>query len=171
MITMTEDALIDLLVQRMAARVTAAAIVDWATDALVAGEDTPSLVILAGLDRAASVFEITPWLDKAISELKVVQPPAADLRRALVGVVSRALMAGRITSEEALDRIHQDVVSPLGHPADLAAWCFVWEGLGPMDYRRLTPADIDVETRRLAAEWARYGGLSTGPSPSGTGGA
>jgi len=88
-----------------------------------------------------------------------------------VGVVSRALMAGRITSEEALDRIHQDVVSPLGHPADLAAWCFVWEGLGPMDYRRLTPADIDVEARRLAAEWARHGGLSTGRSPSVTGGA
>jgi hypothetical protein len=44
-----EDALIDLLVQRWQAR-WPASIVDWAADALVAGEDTPPLVILAGLE-------------------------------------------------------------------------------------------------------------------------
>jgi hypothetical protein len=68
----TEDALIDLLVHRMAGRLTATAVVEWATHALVAGEDTPSLVVLAGLDRKLSVFEITPWLDKTIAELQVV---------------------------------------------------------------------------------------------------
>jgi hypothetical protein len=47
-------------------------VVEWATHALVAGEDTPSLAVLAGLDRKLSLFEITPWLDKTIAELQVV---------------------------------------------------------------------------------------------------
>ena len=161
MIAATEDALTELLVQRLHARVTSAMIVDWATDALRNGEDTPSLAILAGLDRTSSVYETMPWLDKALSELNVVPPPPAELRRAFVAVVSRALMAGRITSEQALDRIHEDVVTPLGHPADLMAWCYVWEGLGPTDFRELTPADVDVEARKLAAAWARHAGLFT----------
>lgn len=158
-----EDAVIELLIQRMAATVTSASIVDWATDALVAGEDTPSLVILAGLDRASSVFETTPWLDKALAELNVLPPAPDELRRAYVGVVSRALMAGRLNSEQALESIHRQVVTPLGHPSDLSAWCYVWEGLGPTDFRELTSGDIDVEARRLAAEWVRHAGLVSAP--------
>ena len=158
-----EDALIDVLVQRLAGTVTAASIVDWATDALVAGEDTPSLVVLAGLDRHGSVFDVTPRLDTALTELGVRPFAPADLRRAYVGMVSRAVMAGRVTSREALDRIHQHAVTPLGHPPDLSAWCFVWEGLAPTDYRELGPADIEVEARRLAETWTLHPGLSTSP--------
>jgi hypothetical protein len=66
-------------------------------------------------------------------------------------VVSRALLAGRITTEQALDSMHQDVVSQLGHPVDLAAWCYLWEGHSATDYREVTGAELDVETRRLAA--------------------
>jgi hypothetical protein len=156
-----EDALIDLLVQRMAATVMAASIVDWATAALLAGEDTPSLVILAGLERDASVFDAAPRLDRALSELNVPSPAPADLRRAYVGMVSRALIAGRVTPREALDRIHQHAVTPLGHPPDLSPWCFVWEGLAPTDYRELSAAEVDMEARRLAEVWARHPGLST----------
>jgi hypothetical protein len=78
-------------------------------------------------------------------------------------MVSRALMAGRVTSRQALDNFHQHAVTPLGHPSDLSAWCFVWEGLAPADYRELTPNDVDVEARRLAAAWAGHPGLTASP--------
>ena len=156
----TTDALIVLLVQRLANVMTSSSIVDWATDALEAGVETPSLVILAGLDRTSSVFETEPWLDKTLAELGVRPLSPADLRRAYVGVVSRALLEGRITSSEALDNVHQDAVSPLHHPPDLASWCYVWEHLSPVDFTELSGASRDAEARRLAAEWARHPGLS-----------
>jgi hypothetical protein len=158
--SVVEDSLIDLLVDRLDGRASSAAMVAWATAALVAGEDTPSLVVLAGLDGNTSVFETTPWLDKALLELNVGSPPPADLRRAFVGMVSRALLAGRMTAPEALDRIHQRAVSPLEHPDDLKAWCFVWENLHPEDYRTLAPNDVEREAGRLAAEWANHRGLT-----------
>lgn len=156
-----EDSLIDLLVRLTETAVTADSIVDWATDALMAGEDTPSLIILAGLPRDSSLLEATPYLDKTLAELGIVVPPPTELRRAYVGTVSRALLAGRITSEDALDSIHRLAVSPLGHPPDLAAWCFVWERLDPTDFRELPPSDVDREARRLAATWAGHAGLMT----------
>jgi hypothetical protein len=156
-----EDELIALLVHRLATRASAADMIDWATEALVCGEDTPSLVILAGLDRSSSVFETSPWLDKALGELRIPVLSPSELRRAVVGVVSRELLAGRITSKVALDRIHQDAVSPLGHPDDLSSWCFVWEGLSPSDYRTLTPAEIEREASRLASDWAAFPGFPT----------
>jgi len=157
-----EDQLIDVLVRRLEASVTAASIVEWATNAMVAGEDTPSLVILAGFDHNGSVFETAPWLDKALAELHVLPPPPTELRRAYVGAVSRALVAGRLTSQQALNSIHQHAVTPLGHPPDLAAWCFVWEGLGPTDFRELSPSEVDLEARALAAQWAGRAGFETG---------
>ena len=154
-----EDALIELLVQQVETRATAADMVDWATAALVAGEDTASLVIRAGLDRSASVFEAKPWFDKALSELDLAPLPNHDLRRAFVGAVSRSLLGGRINAEQALDQVHKHAVSPLGHPGDLSAWCFVWERLRPGDFRTLSPTEVDVEARRLAAEWVGRSGL------------
>jgi hypothetical protein len=164
-----EDALIDLLVSRLATRVTAADLVDWATTALVAGEASPSLEILAGVDRGASVFEAMTWFDKALSELGIARLPDHELRRAFVGAVSRSLRDGRTSPAQALDRVHEHAVSPLGHPDDLAAWCLVWEGLDPGDYRSLSPAEVEGEARRLAAEWARRPGLllKPGAAPDG----
>ncbi|HET6837089.1 MAG TPA: hypothetical protein VFH24_03540, partial [Gemmatimonadales bacterium] len=97
-------------------------------------------------------------LERAMAELNLRVPAGEELRRAYVGVVSRAFLAGSIAADDALDRIHRRVVTPLGHPPDLAAWCFVWEGLHPDDYRTLEPAQQEQEARRLAIVWA---GVST----------
>jgi hypothetical protein len=156
-----EDSLIELLVNHLATRATAADMVDWATSGLVAGEDTPALVILSGLDRNSSVFEVMPWFDKALSELGIAHSPPEEIRRAFVGAVSRSLLDGRITADRALDQVHEHAVSPLGHPDDLSAWCFVWERLRPGDFHSLSPAEVDAEARGLAVEWARRSGLPT----------
>lgn len=155
-----EDGLIELLVSRLATRVTAADLVDWATAALVAGEESPSLDVLAGFDRGTSVLEAMPWFNKALSELGIAPLPDHELRRAFVGAVSRSLLDGRISADQALDQVHEHAVSPLGHPDDLSPWCFVWERLGPGDYRSLSPAEVEAGARHLAADWASRPGLS-----------
>ena len=154
------DALLDLLIRRLDNRASGASLVDWAIRALEAGVETEALIILAGLSPDCSVFEAEPLLDRGMAELNLAVPGSEELRRAYVGVVSRALLAGAVEAREALDRIHRAVVTPLGHPSDLAPWCFVWEGLHPDDYRTLDNPETDSEARRLASAWATYPSLS-----------
>ena len=149
------DSLVDLLVRRLDDTVGADAMVDWATAALSADFDTPSLVILAGLPRASSLSETEPWFVRALDELAIKLPAAEGIRRAYVSVVSRALLAGTIQPADALDLIHSRTVTPLGHPDDLKPWCFIWERLDPSDYHSLDDAGVEQETRALAIEWAR----------------
>ena len=137
--------------------------VHWATSALVAGEDTSALAILAGLPGDSPVFEAYPWLLKALAELSITMPLAAELRRAYVGAVSRAMLGGLIAPRVALNLVHTHAVGPLGHPPDLKPWCYVWEGLGPDDFRDLDAVQTDEEARSLAREWA---GRPTLVSPS-----
>ena len=150
-----QDSLVDLLVRQLDSAVTAADMVDWATAALSAGLDTPALVVLAGLPRRSSLFEAEPWFERALAELGVELPLPDDLRRAYVGVVSRAVLARTCPSDTALDLIHRHAVNPLAHPADLAPWCYVWEGLAPSDFRTLNAAGVEHETQTLASDWAR----------------
>lgn len=150
------DRLLDLLVRRVDGPVPGAELVDWATSALEEGVESESLVMLAGLARNSSMYEAVPLLDRGMAELKLKVPGAESLRRAYVGAVSRAILAGGIPADQALDLIHRRAVTPLGHPPDLAPWCFVWEGLHPDDYRTLDPIQQEKEARRLAETWAAY---------------
>lgn len=53
-------------------------------------------------------------------------------------------------------------MNPLNHPPDLMPWCYVWEGLAPVDFRDLDAAELEEETRSLAEQWA---GRPPLPSP------
>ncbi|HET8623282.1 MAG TPA: hypothetical protein VFM14_06955, partial [Gemmatimonadales bacterium] len=108
------DELLVVLVMHLDSGVTGEPLVDWATSALERGLDSPALTWLAGLPRSCSVFESAPLLDRALRELSL--PPLPDpegLRRAYVSAVSRQLLAGKLTPNEALDRVHRHAVSPL----------------------------------------------------------
>ena len=116
-----QDALLEILVVRMDGAPTGASLVDWATRALAEGLDSESLVYLAGLPGDCSVFDAGPLLDRSLAELGQVVPPAAELRRAYVGAVSRALLGGTIDVESALDRIDRarcrhSIIQPTWHP-------------------------------------------------------
>jgi hypothetical protein len=149
-----QDALLDLLVRRIDRAIFADELIGWATSALVDGMDTPALVILAGLAGDTSVYEADRWFQKALSELNVSLPDPEQLRRAYVASISRALLAGKVACPDALDRVHRYVVNPLGHPADLASWCYVWEGLNPGDFTDLGPDERERAARTLAEQWA-----------------
>jgi hypothetical protein len=68
--------------------------------------------------------------------------------------VSRAVLGGTLDPDEALERIPRIAVSPLGHPPDLAPWCFLWEGLHPDDYRTLESGQREAEARCLVMAWS-----------------
>lgn len=165
-----EDALIEVLVHRLDDLATGGLLADWATQALVEGLDTTSLVYLAGLPRDCSLFEAVPLLDKALTELGLLLPEPAALRRAYVGVVSRALLAGEVGVRPALQRIHQHAVGPLGHPADLMPWCYTWESLDAGDFHTLSASEVTMEARRLASHWAIHRAFPASDSAAPRGG-
>jgi hypothetical protein len=150
------DVLLDLLVSRLDGRATAAQLVDWATHALETGVETESLVRLAGMPCDSSIYDATPLLDRCLTELDIEVPNTETLRRAYVGMISRAFLAGKVKTGDALERVHQRAVGPLGHPPDLTRWCLLWEGLQPDDYRSLDDDEVEAEVRRLASAWAHY---------------
>jgi hypothetical protein len=107
----------------------AAALVDWAVEALGAGYDSPALRILAGLlPPEMDAHTVVPYARRAAWELGMSIPEGEALRRAYIPVACRALLRGELDAETATGRIHAWVVSPLGHPADLMGWCCLWEG-------------------------------------------
>ncbi len=47
--------------------------VDWATEMIFLGYDTPSLLILAGLDKPTNYFEVAEYLPNVLSSLNLTQ--------------------------------------------------------------------------------------------------
>lgn len=68
----------------------------WATRALEIGVETESLILLAGLPADCSVYEAGPLLERGLTDLNLTVPSPEGLRRAYVGMVSRAILAGSV---------------------------------------------------------------------------
>jgi hypothetical protein len=119
--------------------------VQWATDALSDGHDVPSIRLLAGLDLEGlpSSPDAGALLEAALRELQL---PETDLpARALEYLrdVAAAIVAREIAPQEGANEIHRLVIGPLGHPADLQGWCYLWEGNAADCSRVLEEAEID----------------------------
>jgi hypothetical protein len=72
-------------------------IVDWPHAALVAGWDSSSLRILAGLDKPPNEFEVDHHLEAALEEADA-RLPSGDLLADLYAVaIAREIVAGSIT--------------------------------------------------------------------------
>ncbi|MFL5542951.1 MAG: hypothetical protein ACJ8J0_28490 [Longimicrobiaceae bacterium] len=148
------DALTSVLMARAAGELSGPEMVEWAVDALSAGFDSPSLRVLAGLmPSEALARDAEPILREAARELGFQALDLEGMRRAYVPIVCRALLRGELSPGEAAERIHRRVVSPLGHPADLMSWCYLWEGLGP-DGEYLGEASNTQHIMAEARRWA-----------------
>ena len=107
----------------------------WATSALAAGFDSPSLRVLAGLDLTpTSLFEVDPVFVRAARELGVDPEPDISwlLKRYELELASRVL-DGALGSHEALTMIHEKLIEPQRHRWELSPWCLLWEGNDPYD--------------------------------------
>jgi hypothetical protein len=130
--------------------------VEWAVRALDDGHDTQELRALAGLDLGGvpTALEGAERFRVALQELGVVAPPEEELLRAYVSEVAEQVAAGSIAPQDAVARLHREVLSPFGHPRDLMAWCFLWEGLHPLDYSSLDDdAALDAAIREQVRAW------------------
>lgn len=118
----------------------------WGECALEHGLDSPSLRILAGLGPQTTWSEAEPYFRRAIAELGIVLPKVDErLRRLYLREVAGQMSAGEISPADGLERIHRWVLGPLGHPADLSEWCFLWEGLDPVGYAALSDSERDAQ--------------------------
>jgi hypothetical protein len=124
------DDTVALLAKRVNGTATGQDHVDWATNALMEGFDSPSLAILAGLDLEGSVsqFEAEMYFQKVVEELRWQLPDDETLLRRHLVEIAEQIKAGAIDTETGIERIHREIVSPLAHPKDLLPWCLLWEG-------------------------------------------
>ena len=80
--------------------------VDWAVSLLVAGYDTPSLRILAGMSAPFDVFEMNALADRVVAELGL--HPFTDPKEAahaLTTVLCQQLLAGTAPIDDVLRQI------------------------------------------------------------------
>jgi hypothetical protein len=128
--------------------------VQWATSLLVAGTDTPSLRIVAGLIPPFDDIEVTRRVDAALTELlagRLADP--ADAVESYTGELLRALVAGkaelgsvlREVAEIGVERDYQRSLMPfyLLHHAceDLRARGVqhYWDGATPANIETICP--------------------------------
>jgi hypothetical protein len=104
--------------------------VRWAVDALSDGYDFPSLRILAGLDlgQLPNSFEAGALVEAALNELAVPGEDRDARARRYVREVCAEMLDGRLNPLSGVELIHRRVITPLKHPADLMAWCYLSEG-------------------------------------------
>ena len=81
---------------------TAAEVIEAACDCLVAGVDSPSLRILAGVSPSAGSQELIQWLEPALDELGLTYLPQGSQvgEDAAVRVMASRLLAGALTPRE-----------------------------------------------------------------------
>ncbi|MEQ1775647.1 MAG: hypothetical protein ABL891_17860 [Burkholderiales bacterium] len=146
-----------LLAELCLDRATGNDVCGWAVAALEAGFDTESLRILASMssDKAVSFFDVQPYLHTALAEFDL--PERLD-REATLRNYARALAmdiaTDCIAASSALSLMHSCVVSPLGHPADLMGWCYLWEGYSADGlFAEMSDDEIENATREYAIKW------------------
>lgn len=131
--------------------------VQWATDALAGGWDSPALRILAGLDlgQLPSVWDATPYLERSLAELHIPLPDREWIVRQYVDDLALQIVRGRIPPREAVEIVHRVAIAPLSHPLDLQPWCDLSGGLDPHSRAPVGEAHVDEEIRAYAQEWLR----------------
>ena len=81
--------------------------VDWAGEMLVQGHDSPSLRILAGLQRLASTFEAEDYFLRSVRELGLSIPDPETAVRAYACEIARQIVDGRLTGREGVRELYR----------------------------------------------------------------
>ncbi|GAB3952875.1 hypothetical protein [Micromonospora vulcania] len=134
---------------------TAAEVIEAACDCLVAGVDSPSLCILAGVSPTATEQDLLQWLEPTLDELGLTFYPrgSEEVEDAAVRIMATKLLVGALSPRELARWTH----SAIGHDGTPLA-----EGLVMLDdvydtleYCEETEAEINArvftEARRLTA--------------------
>ena len=129
----------------------------WAVDLLVAGRDTPSLRILAGLNPVHERGDIEGYFLRTCKELGLELLESSDNPRDAVPFVKRLYQSGTLSPEETVHRMANlyelsDYSDPLLEP-----WFALEDALvyGPPVFLRL-PEEIESLEETIDREWVLF---------------
>lgn len=96
-------------------------VVNWAADALLAGWESASLGVLAGLDGLPNEFEVDDYVERVLGELRVEMPDADRLARLYAVAIAADVVAGTTSpGDAAREMVHLWLRT--GRPRDLLPW-------------------------------------------------
>jgi len=125
-----------------------------AVDALLAGVDTPSLRMLAGLGRNEEL-EARGLFRAVLDELDLsaeVPERELDALRSLAREVAAAIVNKDIEPVEAAHRIWQDFAAPLDYPPELMPFVRAVSQAHALDLAARTSAQIAADIRQAARD-------------------
>ena len=114
--------LVRLLGQRKLGLISGSAIVDWGVDALVAGWESRSLNVLAGLAKPPNEFEVDEYVGRMLKELDVRVPDDKEFAKLYGMAVAGEMLAGTTTPYDGARELF-NLWLRSGCPGDLQAWC------------------------------------------------
>lgn len=130
--------------------------ISWATAALVAGFDSPSLRLLAGLDLSVRSEVRKEEVDKlhqqALREIGISPPSRDVLLRWHLRSLAAKICNGKLKIREGLDLIHREVVGPLNHADDVRSWCLLRGAWNPDESRPYTESELEARVMRAATK-------------------
>ena len=130
--------------------------VDWAGEMLVAGYDSYSLCILAGLDRRASSFETENYFARALKELNLSLPDPDAAVRVYGCEIAQQILDGKITAQDGVRKLSHICVGLIYEP-DFIGWYELEEALDSIlyghPYGEVTLENFDELTKKEAVDF------------------
>ena len=142
-----------LVVHRAEGLATGDEYVDWALAALEAGQDSEHLRMLAGLGAYPHWQDVRDYFGRALEELGLELPPAAQVIPEYIRDVARGILSGAVGPDAGLHKIYwalqtEGVQVP---QEEYETWLYLEDGLEPGTYQELRGADREMAVRKAAA--------------------
>ena len=131
----------------------------WAGEMLVQGYDSPSLRILAGLDKFVSSFEAEDYSCRSIQELNLNLPDHETAIRAYACAIAQQIVDGTIPAQDGVRWLFQICIGT-NYAQDFMIWLELDDALDnllcgaqPFTYESATLDNFDEIAKREAASF------------------
>jgi hypothetical protein len=95
--------------------------IDWAGEMLVQDYDSPSLRILAGLNRQNNTFEAQDYFSRCVKELRLNEPEPEAAVREYACEIAQQIIDEQITAQEGVRALYQ-VCLARDYPKEFMVW-------------------------------------------------
>lgn len=120
-------------------------VIDWATEMLWFGYETPDLLILAGIAKPTNVFECRPYLDNVIQELNLGKITGEGAHYAAVWMYIVRMSKG-INVRQNLYNVYQQYRAPYDeYHDDFRFLYYAWNDLCSIGEQYDIPVNIKLE--------------------------
>jgi hypothetical protein len=134
--------------------------IDWAYEMLLQDYDSPSLRILAGLNRPSNFLEISPYFLDAIEELKIEIPEPKAAIRDYACDLAQQIVDGQFTSIRGVVGTLYKICRDLDYDPEYTVWAdlddlldILYSGGIPYDYPSATLENMNEIIKKEAADF------------------